>query len=80
MEKSKAVINALMRRTKPATISQIALSADVSRTYTKELLMRLLLNNKVVRKKVDRKFYFIWKGEVNVRHGESPATLHTGRD
>ena len=58
MQKSEAVVKDLMRRTKPATISQIAMTAKVSRTYTKELLMRLLLHKKATRTTVNRVHYF----------------------
>ena len=58
MQKSEAVIKDLMRRTKPATISQISTTTKVSRTYVKELLLRLVLHKKAIKTTIDRVHYF----------------------
>lgn len=58
MEKSKVVVKDLMRRTKPATISQISMATKVSRTYVKEILLRLILHKKAIKMIVNRVHYF----------------------
>lgn len=70
-ELAKKIINALKRRTKPATIGQIAISADASETYTKEVLMRLVAQGVASRSTVGQKYYFKWvsnQGDLDGAH------------